>query len=47
MATKVELTLHPFCEIIPPCTPKEFEELKEDIEKNGLQVPIKEVVLNS
>jgi hypothetical protein len=36
-----ELTLHPFCEIIPPCTAKEFAELKEDIKKNGLQVPVK------
>ena len=36
-----ELTLHPLCEIIPPCTEAEFKELKEDIKKNGLQVPIK------
>jgi hypothetical protein len=36
-----ELTLHPLCEIIPPCTETEFKELKEDIKKNGLQVPIK------
>jgi hypothetical protein len=33
--------LHPFCEIIPPCTEAQFKELKEDIRKNGLQVPIK------
>jgi ParB family chromosome partitioning protein len=39
--TTPKLTLHPLCEIIPPCTDKEFEELKEDIDKNGLQVPIK------
>jgi hypothetical protein len=36
-----ELTLHPLCEIIPPCTDEEFNELKEDIKKNGLQMPIK------
>ena len=36
-----ELTLHPLCEIIPPCTEAEFKELKEDIKKHGLQVPIK------
>jgi hypothetical protein len=36
-----ELTLHPLCEIIPPCTATEFKELKEDIKTNGLQVPIK------
>jgi hypothetical protein len=36
-----EFTLHPLCEIIPPCTDEEFKELKEDIEKNGLQMPIK------
>jgi hypothetical protein len=36
-----DLTLHPLCEIIPPCTDKEFKELKEDIKKNGLQMPIK------
>jgi len=35
------LTLHPLCEIIPPCTDEEFKELKEDIKKNGLQMPIK------
>src|SRR5215472_4829385 len=35
------LDLHPFCEIIPPCTEAQFKELKEDIRKNGLQVPIK------
>jgi ParB-like chromosome segregation protein Spo0J len=35
------LDLHPFCEIIPPCTEAQFKELKEDIKKNGLQVPIK------
>jgi ParB family chromosome partitioning protein len=35
------LDLHPFCEIIPPCTEPQFKELKEDIKKNGLQVPIK------
>src|SRR5262249_48474512 len=37
---KAELLLHPLCTIIPPCTDKEFNELKEDIKKNGLQVPI-------
>jgi hypothetical protein len=36
-----ELTLHALCEIIPPCTDAEFKELKEDIKKNGLQLPIK------
>jgi hypothetical protein len=36
-----DLTLHPLCEIIPPCTEEEFAELKEDIKTNGLQVPIK------
>jgi ParB-like chromosome segregation protein Spo0J len=36
-----ELTLHPLCTLIPPCTEEEFKELKEDIKKNGLQVPIK------
>jgi len=36
-----ELTLHRLCELIPPCTEEEFKELKEDIRKNGLQVPIK------
>jgi ParB-like chromosome segregation protein Spo0J len=36
-----DLPLHPLCEIIPPCTEKEFEELKKDIRENGLQVPIK------
>src|SRR5262249_53050814 len=36
-----ELALHPLCEIIPPCTEEEFKELKKDIKKNGLQVPIK------
>jgi hypothetical protein len=36
-----ELTLHPLCEIIPPCTEAEFKELKEDIKRHGLQVPIK------
>jgi hypothetical protein len=36
-----ELELHPLCEIIPSCTEEEFKELKEDIKKNGLQVPIK------
>ena len=36
-----DLALHPLCEIIPPCTDEEFKELKEDIKKNGLQVPIK------
>jgi ParB-like chromosome segregation protein Spo0J len=36
-----ELTLHQLCEIIPPCTEAEFKELKEDIKRNGLQVPIK------
>jgi ParB-like chromosome segregation protein Spo0J len=36
-----ELTLHPLCTLIPPCTDEEFKELKEDIKKNGLQVPIK------
>ena len=35
------LDLHAFCEIIPPCTEAQFKELKEDIRKNGLQVPIK------
>jgi ParB-like chromosome segregation protein Spo0J len=39
--TMPKLALHPLCEIIPPCTDKEFEELKKDIEDNGLQVPIK------
>jgi hypothetical protein len=38
---KPELTLHPFCTIIPQCTEKEFGELKEDIKNNGLRVPIK------
>ena len=36
-----ELALHQLCELIPPCTAEEFQELKEDIRKNGLQVPIK------
>jgi hypothetical protein len=36
-----ELTLHPLCEIIPACTEKEFNELKEDIREKGLQAPIK------
>jgi hypothetical protein len=36
-----ELSLHSLCEIIPPCTEKEFKELKEDIKTNGLQVLIK------
>jgi ParB-like chromosome segregation protein Spo0J len=36
-----ELALHPLCTLIPPCTEEEFKELKEDIKKNGLQVPIK------
>jgi ParB-like chromosome segregation protein Spo0J len=42
IARKVpELTLHPLCTIIPPCTEDEFKELKKDIKDNGLQVPIK------
>jgi len=36
-----DLSLHPYCEIIPPCTAEEFAELKEDIKKYGLQAPIK------
>jgi hypothetical protein len=39
--TPIKLALHQFCEIIPPCTEQEFKELKEDIKKNGLQLPIK------
>ena len=39
--TVPKLALHPLCEIIPPCTEQEYKELKEDIEKNGLQVSIK------
>jgi len=35
------LALHDLCKIIPPHTEEEFKELKEDIRKNKLQVPIK------
>src|SRR6516225_5715199 len=31
---------HDLCKIMPPYTKKEFDELKEDIRKNKLQVPI-------
>jgi hypothetical protein len=33
--------LHALCEIIPACKDIEFAELKEDIKKNGLRMPIK------
>jgi ParB-like chromosome segregation protein Spo0J len=36
-----ELQLHPFCEIVPPCTETEAAELKADIKANGLRLPIK------
>ena len=34
------LHLHDLCKIIPPHTNTEYEELREDIRKNKLQVPI-------
>src|SRR6516165_11635096 len=34
------LSLHDLCKIMPLHTKEEFEELKEDIRKNKLQVPI-------
>jgi hypothetical protein len=36
-----KFALHKFCEIIPPCTEKEYAELKADIKDNGLRLPIK------
>src|SRR6516164_9922803 len=34
------LSLHDLCKIMPPHTKEEFKELKEDIRKNKLQIPI-------